>query len=242
MAVIHTLKAGQWGKEKSKQYHNLILSSAFILTLILGLTIGFMFGAFHWKIAAILLVIPVGLLYVAVKQYERTIDRWSLERLKYLRGAQAEGLVAWYLKDLPGTWHVFHNLRCAQGGDIDHVVVGTGGLFVISTKSHRGHVTRTASGSARLNGQPMDEMYDEAMRLALWTRDRLKTVLGDQVPWVQPVLCLPHAHSDLPPTEGKVWLLNDQTLMQTLDPEKPKSKVAAKRVELIAAELAKVTC
>ncbi|MGN6728198.1 MAG: NERD domain-containing protein, partial [Tepidisphaeraceae bacterium] len=129
-----------------------------------------------------------------------------------------------------------------QGGDIDHVFVEPRRLYLISTKTHRRHVTRTASGSARLNGQPMDEMYDEAMRLALWTRDRLKTVLGDQVPWVQPVLCLPHVHSDLPPTEGKVWLLNDQTLLETLEPEKPKSKIAAKRVELVAGELAKITC
>jgi hypothetical protein len=53
--------------------------------------------------------------------------------------ARGERLVGRALDGLPAGWIVFHSLPCTgASGDIDHVVVGAGGLFAITTRSIAG--------------------------------------------------------------------------------------------------------
>lgn len=65
----------------------------------------------------------------------------------FFKGAAGEELVARELARLPAAYHVFHSLDAGggllmwRGGDIDHVVVGPSGVFVIETKNWRGRVT-----------------------------------------------------------------------------------------------------
>ncbi len=55
-------------------------------------------------------------------------------------GARGEEKVASLLAALPETYHVFHDFE-AEGGHVDHVVVGPAGVFAIETKNWRGKVT-----------------------------------------------------------------------------------------------------
>jgi hypothetical protein len=205
----------------------------------LGFIPGFLYGSFSPAVAGTAWIVSLLVMLVIVRALFKHVERWQKERIRYLRGGQAEAFVAWYLRDLPENWHVFCNLPCADGGDIDHIVVGPKGLFVLSTKSYRGHVTRGANGTIKLNGQPLTDL-DEAMNLTRWVRKRLTSSLGDRTPWVQPILALPHAKVDVPPTEGSVWILDETTLMETLDAEKPKTKLASGRIAEIVAELERV--
>jgi hypothetical protein len=238
MAVMHE-KAGQWAKQKSNKYFKLNIGVALGTMLVLGFIPGFLYGNFSLTVASWACVGSLLILLVIVRILFKRAEKWQKERIFYMRGAQAEAFVAWYLVDLPDSWHVFNNLRCADGGDIDHIVVGPGGLFVLSTKSYKGHVTRTPNGTIKLNGQPLTDL-DEAMRLAMWVRKRLTASLGDRTPWLQPVLALPHAKVDVPPTEGSVWILGEEQLMETIDAEKPKTKLASGRIAEIVAELERV--
>ena len=63
------------------------------------------------------------------------IDRWD-------RGATGEETVGRLLATLEGSgdWRVIHDVNTGRG-NIDHVVVGPGGLFTIETKSHPGRVS-----------------------------------------------------------------------------------------------------
>jgi len=64
----------------------------------------------------------------------------------FFKGAAGEEIVARELAHLPAGYHVFHSLDMGGGvlmwhkGDIDHVVVGPSGVFVIETKNWRGTV------------------------------------------------------------------------------------------------------
>jgi hypothetical protein len=70
-------------------------------------------------------------------------------------GALGERVVASYLRSLPPSWHVFHSLPIGRNdSDIDHVVVGPGGLFSINTKHHHGKKIWVAGKTLRVNGQP----------------------------------------------------------------------------------------
>jgi hypothetical protein len=61
------------------------------------------------------------------------IDRWD-------RGAEGEEQVAKLLDALvEHGWRPLHDVSFGRG-NIDHVLVGPGGLFTIETKSHRGRI------------------------------------------------------------------------------------------------------
>lgn len=239
MAVPEEKKAGQWGRRMANRYYRLTATAVFATTTAIGVILGYCYTRFSFTVAAFVSLLGIGLIWLIAVPLFKQVEKWQKQRILHLRGAQAEALVAWYLNDLTPPWRVFHNLPCSAGGDIDHVVVGPGGLFVISTKSYKGHVTRTASGLLKLNGHPLDDA-DDAMRCNKWVVDRLKSTLGDRVPWVQPILALPLARIDVPPTEGKVWIVGEENLMETINPDKPKTKLATSKIELIAGELERV--
>jgi hypothetical protein len=82
------------------------------------------------------------------------------------RGANGERVTARWLGRLPDGWDVFHDVPAGErGANVDHVVIGPGGVFTVNTKSvtgklwvgstgirHNGHRTdflSTATGQAR---------------------------------------------------------------------------------------------
>jgi hypothetical protein len=62
----------------------------------------------------------------------RDVERWD-------RGATGEEDVGRLLQGLGDGWFALHDLDTGRG-NIDHVVVGPGGVFTIETKSHRGRI------------------------------------------------------------------------------------------------------
>jgi len=62
----------------------------------------------------------------------------KIERL--LQGARGERAVGAEIEILsPDGWHVLHNISLGRG-DVDHVLIGPGGIYTIETKSHRGRI------------------------------------------------------------------------------------------------------
>ena len=67
--------------------------------------------------------------------------RKGLRRVEsFFKGARGEERVAGLLETLPSSWHVFHDFE-AGGHHVDHVVVGTAGVYAVETKNWRGRVT-----------------------------------------------------------------------------------------------------
>ena len=142
---------------------------------------------------------------------DRLQRRWELAaqgRIRRLRGAHAEALIAYVLKmqlddDTPGVrpdagggWHVWSNVPLGDLGDADHVVVGPGGLFVVSVKSHLG-LLRVGGDGLTLNNRPKpwpDEAVEQAFRL----RDRLNAI-GGIPPLPPPPPSAPSCASPTPP-------------------------------------------
>jgi hypothetical protein len=102
--------------------------------------------------AAIAVGLLVGLVYgirsaefigaeVAVVLCSLFVDRRVVPELeRRRRGVQAEEHVGEILDGLSESgWRVIHDLDTGRG-NIDHVVVGPGGVFTIETKSHGGHI------------------------------------------------------------------------------------------------------
>ncbi|MDQ3742307.1 MAG: NERD domain-containing protein [Actinomycetota bacterium] len=66
------------------------------------------------------------------------LDRWAGRLLsRWSRGAVSEEKVGALLDAVEG-WHVLHDVDLGRG-NVDHLVVGPGGIFAIETKSWQGY-------------------------------------------------------------------------------------------------------
>lgn len=85
--------------------------------------------------------------------FRRDFAAWS-------QGAEGEEVVGKVLEDLAGEdWRVIHDVSFGRG-NIDHIVVGPGGIFTIETKSRRGRLTLD-----RLDPKMLAQAYAEKKAL-----------------------------------------------------------------------------
>ena len=168
-------------------------------------------------------------LYILFRRLDPLLERMGRERIKYWRGGQTEALVAMMLHDLEGPWHVFHGVMLQEDWDIDHIVVGPGGVFAISTKSQRGCFSLGADGKVLLNGQPT-AMLAQAQGFAMELRGRLEALMGADTPYVQAILAAPFAWVAYPEKQQRVWVLHQENLRDTLENEAKQKRLDAKAI------------
>lgn len=110
----------------------------------------------------------------------RSAEMWE-------KGAAGERAVQEVLAQLPPGWAVFHDLHWPgrQRANIDHVVVGPGGVFVIDAKNWSGQI-RVRDGVLRQNGYRRDSAVDSARAAA---RSIASLVPSLPVEAVIPVVC-----------------------------------------------------
>lgn len=112
------------------------------------------------------------------------LTRRGSSAVDHLVGGRAEAIVGAELARLPDNWFVLSNLRKDWGGNVDHVVCGPGGAYVIETKS--GHYSGKAGGQAEAN--------------ARFVRFKLRRN------WVVPIVCV--GQEQEPIKKGQVWVMS----------------------------------
>jgi hypothetical protein len=105
------------------------------------------------------------------------------------RGAQGERHTARLLRRLPREgFVVFHDLAVPDSdANVDHLVIGPTGLFVIDSKQWTGSVHQSADGLAWHNHTPLDR----TLATVRWEADTISRLLGTRV---TPLLCVHGAH------------------------------------------------
>jgi hypothetical protein len=111
------------------------------------------------------------------------LERWAEH---YERGAEGEELTAAALASLPSEWTVLHDVRWPgrRLANIDHVVLGPGGIFVIDSKNWSGDV-KVTDGVLRQNGRSREKTVAAAADAAL----AVGQLVGPHLQHVSPVLC-----------------------------------------------------
>ena len=130
----------------------------------------------------------------------------------FLKGARGEELVARRLALLPETFAVFHGLAARGagmlmqgGGDLDHVVVGPTGVFVIETKNWDGTIT-IQNGELACDGVPPSRPpLDQVKSAAVQLRTHLRSTTKLDIP-VSPILCFASNHLS-PGRQGSAGVL-----------------------------------
>lgn len=102
----------------------------------------------------------------------------------YERGAEGEARTAAVLAAMPPEWVAIHDVRWPgrRFANIDHIVLGPGGIFVVDSKNWSGHVVVDRS-TLRQNGRSREQEVAGCADSAL----AISELLGA---YVAPVLCL----------------------------------------------------
>ena len=113
---------------------------------------------------------------------------------KWGRGAAGERMTGKALRGLPADWYVRHDLQ-ARYGNLDHVVVGPGGVFLLDSKNLGGRaLVENGVLQVRFPESPIDDYACTGLPRTLYgraaaLRERLKADLGWIVE-VHPVVVL----------------------------------------------------
>ena len=112
-------------------------------------------------------------------------ERLARRAEMFERGAEGESATAGVLSMLPADWTVIHDVRWPSRrlANIDHVVVGPGGIFVIDSKNWSGEVT-VKNGHLRQNRRSREKVVASCADAGL----AIAELAGPHAGHVNPVL------------------------------------------------------
>jgi hypothetical protein len=143
--------------------------------------------------AALAVMVSLGASWVAFV-FRDEIFQGSDNARNYVTGLQSERTVQHELDQLGSRCFVRHDVSLPFGGNIDHVVCGPSGAFIIETKTSR----------------YLDKDLPIARRRAKW----LSTQLEDH--WVTPVICLVNREQK-PFEHDRVWVMGAAEVREWLE-------------------------
>src|SRR5437667_8676364 len=156
---------GEPGRNAAEESHK--RTRRFLLVAFLGIAVlsaiwGFALGSvlritrLPWLIAVSISVFAFFLAFLIGRWATKKMDAVDRERMSWWKGAAGEWLTAELLKALPNGFAVVNDMT-KKLGNIDQVVVGPTGVYVIDVKNWKGTVKADGKGEVLLNGKPPDK-------------------------------------------------------------------------------------
>ncbi len=186
---------GHDSKYLIREDHEYLLWAVLIILaplLIIFLLVKFSSPAIVISAAAVLLVF-------VIKWLQPLIYYFQHQSHKFAKGLSGEKDIKKELSELPDSFSVFHGVVLNKDkGDIDFVLAGPKGLFVLEVKSIGGNIGYNGS-RLTINDRPMygknylDQTFGEARAVAQFLRRHL-----DVDAYIKPVLLFSSAHAAAP--------------------------------------------
>jgi hypothetical protein len=140
-------------------------------------------------------LILMGIIYFADRVGFRKLNEIEKRRAAMRKGAAGENIVANILESFPESFCVINGLT-TPFGDLDHVVVGPTGVYILDTKNWKGVVSSDGKGELLLNGKPTDKPTVKPFVIRMMNvKDKIKT-LCNLDPFFKAVLVFPIARID----------------------------------------------
>ena len=151
-----------YAEKKSSKYISLfILGAVFSLIGLIGFIVTFL--------SLLVLIIGAGIIYYGYNNGKS----WN-------KGIKGEYIVAEYLNQLPEDYFVFNDVKFPGSyGNLDHVVVGPTGIYVIETKNYKGFFLvkgnelfyKNGNRVKKAKGQPGKQVMANSMSLKKFLED-----------------------------------------------------------------------
>jgi hypothetical protein len=165
-----------------------------IFSLIIGLISNFPF-AIYWLFSSIMFLIS-SLVYFS------KFLLWNL-------GAKGEEIVIEELRKLGDRFRILNDIKLPnKGGNIDHIVIGENGIFVIETKHHKGSIKfkngvwtqekKSLKGTTYLTifGDPIKQVRKNAVNIKEFISEQ-KIFSKNFKPWIDAIVVFTNPHVNL---------------------------------------------
>jgi len=184
----------------------------------------------------ILLFLALVLLMCLVSRLAfRRMDELEKERESMRIGAAGEKSVAHTLSKLPDEFRVVNDVP-TPAGNLDHVVVGPTGVFVIETKNWRGMIGADGKGELTWNGKALKTAYvKKFVGRMMGTKERVQVLAPGVDMFFQAVMVFTSAWVDAKfGTTGCAHCIRDDRLLKYLFDSKWGKRLLAQEVRVIA--------
>ena len=151
-----------YAEKKSSKYNSILIIGAFFCLIgLIGFIVTFL--------SLLVLIIGVGLIYYGYTNGKS----WN-------KGIKGEYIVAEYLNQLPEDYFVFNDVKFPGSyGNLDHVVIGPTGIYVIETKNYKGFFLikgnelfyKNGNRAKKAKGQPGKQVIANSMSLKKFLED-----------------------------------------------------------------------
>jgi len=185
-------ESGRYASQEAVKKRDAIWARVMIFMVFGGAVMGFSVrGLFpslkisSWVYFIVTLVLVL-VMWRASKWTLKKVDKLDKGRVNWQRGADGEDLVARELGKFPEEFKVINDLT-TPFGNLDHVVVGPTGVFLLDAKNWRGVVSADGHGELLCNDKPLDKPYvRQFVGRVMGIKDKVKTLV-DLDPYFQPV-------------------------------------------------------
>lgn len=194
-------ESGRYGSQeeikKFRQHYLVIVGVIAILGGVLGYLLCLYLQArkLAFSRLACTYLILIGVIYLADRIGFRKLEQIERRRIAMRKGTVGENTIAKILADFPDEFHVINGLT-TPFGDLDHVVVGPTGVYVLDTKNWKGVVAADGKGELLVNGKPTDRPTVKPFVARIMNvKEKIRT-LCNLDPYFNPVLVFPVARVD----------------------------------------------
>ena len=190
MAYDVSKRPAEWvsAQARRRERQILLLLVAALVLMVIALLTGF-------GLRSSLLTLPIVLVMYGLS---RVFDAKDKVATRWMEGARAEGAVGETLNELRHNGYtVMHDIEQRYEGNVDHLVSGPTGVYMIDTKAHaylRDHLRKAKRQAAKLH-------------------DRLGV-------WVTPVICIHDRPNSEPYRDNGVWIVPRDALLDWIQTQR----------------------
>jgi hypothetical protein len=223
-------KTGRYVSDQATKKLLRIFLLLYLFGIILGFGMGYIIGARKNYITLLFMFIfPIFWKYLAKK-----IKAFEKKRLSFRKGASGEEIVGYALDNFPDEFRVIHDLT-TPFGNVDHVVIGPSGAYVIDTKNWKGVVGADGNGELLLNGKPTQKPEIKNLTRRIMSIKEKMKVLSSMDPYVQGVFAFPSAYIEAKwGSTGYIHCLKDEQIYDYIVENKKGKKLSQKEIESIS--------
>lgn len=234
-------EAGRYPSEKALSSHRKILLSGLLAFTVFGAIIGYQIGRrlpaekqASTKVGAAELALAVAAIGIGIYSLKR-MDAFERVRRSMRKGADGETRVGQILGDFPESFSVINGLATPLG-DLDHVVVGPTGVFIVDSKNWRGVVSPDGNGELLLNEKPTTKpTIGPIVSRMMDAKEKIQVKCDFDLPYFQVVLAFTSAWVGARwGTTGKALCVTDDGLYDLIVENKSGEKLNGHQVDAIA--------
>ncbi|MBF0329939.1 MAG: NERD domain-containing protein [Nitrospirae bacterium] len=219
-------ETGRYVTEQSTDKFLRIFLFLYLFAVILAFISGYVIGVNQNYLTLIFIVVAI----LVWKYLSKKIKSIEKERLAFRKGATGEALVGFLLDGFPDDFRIIHDLSTPYG-NIDHIVIGPTGAFVIDTKNWKGIVSSDGSGELLLNGKSTNKPEIKNFTRRIMAIKEKAKILSSLDTYVQGIFVFPSAYLEAKwGSTGYVHCIKDEQLYDYIVENKKSTKLSAKEI------------